>query len=112
MDVKARECAANDDCAKRPSSGVEGSSKVEYCPHHARVGMVNVTHRKCTNDCAKQPCFGLEGSRKAEHYAQHAKAGMIDVVKRAATRVALKKSQTVSQESERRHSARNIPGRR
>ena len=41
VDVWSKTCAS-DECSRKPSYGVEGSRKAEYCVQHALKGMVNV----------------------------------------------------------------------
>jgi len=73
--VRSKKCVS-DECPKKPSYGVAGSRKAEYCAQHALEGMVGVYLKKCV---PKLPTYGISGSRKAEYCAQHALEGMVDV---------------------------------
>ena len=54
VDVKSKRCA-HDGCAKRPSYGVAGSTKPEFCFDHKEGGMVDVINKRCDHDgCTKQ----------------------------------------------------------
>ncbi|CAM9721941.1 unnamed protein product [Laminaria digitata] len=69
-------------CVTRACYGVDGSKKTEFCPRHAKDGMVNVRKLRCRHeDCTKRARFSVPvpGSiEKAEFCAEHARAGMID----------------------------------
>ncbi|CAN0506083.1 unnamed protein product [Ectocarpus sp. 12 AP-2014] len=67
-------------CTKRPTYGVAGSKKREFCSQHARDGMVNVNNKRCIQpNCTTIPSFAAVGSKKAEFCSQHAREGMVDV---------------------------------
>ncbi|CBJ28698.1 EsV-1-7 [Ectocarpus siliculosus] len=67
-------------CTKRPTYGVAGSKKREFCSQHARDGMVNVNNKRCIQpNCTTIPSFAAAGSKKAEFCSQHAREGMVDV---------------------------------
>ncbi|CAM9633284.1 unnamed protein product [Hapterophycus canaliculatus] len=67
-------------CSKRPTYGVAGSTKREFCSQHAKEGMINVNNKRCIQaNCTTIPSFAVAGSKKAEFCSQHAREGMIDV---------------------------------
>eukprot|EP00752_Nemacystus_decipiens_P018332 g16447.t1 len=67
-------------CEKRPTYGLKGSKKREFCSQHAKKGMINVNNKRCIQpNCPTIPSFALAGSKKAEFCSQHAMEGMIDV---------------------------------
>ncbi|CAN0022283.1 unnamed protein product [Sphacelaria rigidula] len=79
VDVVHKKCGG-EGCSTRPSYGVAGSTKAEFCPKHARAGMVNVRDKKCgQRNCSKNPSYGVAGSTKAEFCAKHARVGMMSV---------------------------------
>lgn len=67
-------------CEKRPTYGLKGSKKREFCSQHAKKGMINVNNKRCIQpNCSTIPSFAVAGSKKAEFCSQHAMEGMIDV---------------------------------
>lgn len=67
-------------CEKRPTYGLKGSKKREFCSQHAKKGMINVNNKRCIQpNCSTIPSFAVAGSKKAEFCCIHAVAGMIDV---------------------------------
>lgn len=67
-------------CEKRPTYGLMGSKKREFCSQHAKKGMINVNNKRCIQpNCSTIPSFAVAGSKKAEFCSQHAMEGMIDV---------------------------------
>ena len=70
INVVSKSCAHNS-CTKRPSYGVAGSRKAEYCSQHASDGMIDVVRKRCAhNSCTKHSSYGVAGSRKAEYCSQ------------------------------------------
>ncbi|CAM9153130.1 unnamed protein product [Sphacelaria rigidula] len=79
FDEVSKDCG-NDNCSKKPSYGVMGSRKAEFCAAHASSRMTTLTSKKCGNEgCFKYPSYGVEGSRKREFCAVHARLGMVNV---------------------------------
>ncbi|CAM9492884.1 unnamed protein product [Ectocarpus sp. 8 AP-2014] len=71
---------AHSGCNKRPSFGVEGSTRTEFCSPHKKAGMVNVGPNKCAHHgCNKRPSFGVDGSTKREFCFTHKKASMVNI---------------------------------
>ena len=67
-------------CSKRPSFGVSGTKKAEYCAQHAPHGLVDIVNKRCAHEgCSKRPSFGVLGTKKAEYCAQHAPHGLVDI---------------------------------
>eukprot|EP00903_Cladosiphon_okamuranus_P005799 g5746.t1 len=67
-------------CEKRPTYGLKGSKKREFCSQHAKKGMINVNNKRCIQpNCSTIPSFAVAGSKKAEFCSQHAMEGMVDV---------------------------------
>ena len=55
-------------CRKRPSFGVAGTTKREYCAQHAKDGVINVNIRPCrTEGCRNQLSFGVVGTKTREY---------------------------------------------
>ncbi|CAM9522436.1 unnamed protein product [Sphacelaria rigidula] len=80
VDVVSKQCG-DEGCSKKPSYGVAGSKKAEFCSQHARGGMVNVRFQTCCSEgCSKKPSYGVAGSKNARFSPQHARAGMVNVV--------------------------------
>ena len=65
-------------CKKRPSYGIRGSKRAEYCAPHKLRGMVNVRNKTCL-ECEKQPSFGIRGTKKATHCSLHKSTEMVNV---------------------------------
>ncbi|CAM9786731.1 unnamed protein product [Sphacelaria rigidula] len=67
-------------CLKRPSFGVAGSKKTEFCFEHAAAGMINVVSKRCGDEgCLKHPSYSVAGSKKAVLCSAHAREGMAHV---------------------------------
>ena len=65
-------------CTKRPSYGIRGSKRPEYCAPHKLRGMVNVINKFCL-ECKARPSFGTRGTKKATHCGAHKSHEMINV---------------------------------
>ncbi|CAM9558247.1 unnamed protein product [Sphacelaria rigidula] len=79
VDVKSMRCGEVG-CSTRPSYGVAGSGKVEFCATHARAGMVSVRNKRCGEvGYSTWPSYGVAGSGKARFCDTHARAGIVDV---------------------------------
>ncbi|CAM9293047.1 unnamed protein product [Sphacelaria rigidula] len=79
VDVKSKKCG-DEGCSKRPSFGVVGSKKAEFCSKHAMAGMVDVRVGKCGyGGCSKHPSFGVVGSNMTEVCFEHVRARMVGV---------------------------------
>ncbi|CAM9356643.1 unnamed protein product, partial [Sphacelaria rigidula] len=79
VNVKKNTCGY-EGCSTKPSYGVSGSTKAEFCSKHAGAGMVNVKKNTCGYEgCSTKPSYGVAGSTKAEFCSKHAWTGMVNV---------------------------------
>lgn len=62
--IGKKTCGSND-CSKKPTYGVDGSSRADFCAQKAVKGMAIVGSKTCSRDgCLKITSHGLEGGRK------------------------------------------------
>lgn len=68
-------------CWRRPSWGMAGSRKAEFCAEYDVPDMmVNLRHTQCSHEgCSKPARYGVAGSRKAEFCSEHAPDEMSNV---------------------------------
>lgn len=81
---RAKERCHEPDCDKRASYGVRigGITKGEFCPEHAKDGMVSIYNNLCSHDgCGTSANYGPPGT-KAKYCARHAAYGMINLSSR------------------------------
>ena len=77
FNVRSKKCA-RDACSKRPSYGISGSTKAEYCAQHGLEGMVRVSSKICADQGPSiMPSYGISGSRKAHTWAEHELEGLV-----------------------------------
>lgn len=80
-----RRCLQNN-CSRRGSFNVQGSTAAVYCKRHAADGMVNVRSRRCSHSsCSRRPSFNQEGS-KTDNCRKHAEDGGANVSSRRCLR--------------------------
>lgn len=80
---KRRKRCNHPGCNTKPLFGEEGSTKIEFCGHHLKPGMVNLTTKRCGHSgCDATPSYGVEGTKVREFCPRHAKKSMVDVVTR------------------------------
>jgi hypothetical protein len=66
------------ECEKRPSFGIPGTTKAEYCFLHKKEGMKDVHHKSCL-ECDIRATYGKKNTAE-EYCVTHKKDGMINVV--------------------------------
>ncbi|CAN0320506.1 unnamed protein product, partial [Pylaiella littoralis] len=73
-------------CTKQPRHGVAGTKTVEFCPGHAKDGMVDVRSKSCTyRDCTKQLSHSEVGTSTAKFCSGHAQGGMVNTRRKKCT---------------------------
>eukprot|EP00903_Cladosiphon_okamuranus_P013020 g12148.t1 len=79
IDLVDKKCA-HPGCTKRPSFGLAGTNKREFCTEHGKEGMIHLISKKCAHQgCIAQPLYGVAGSKKREFCSKRAKQGMVDL---------------------------------
>lgn len=74
MNMKIKRCGQQN-CTKKPSFAVDGSSKAHFCSEHKEEGMVDVVYKeRLHSGCSKRPSYGVDGSGKREFCHEHMKA--------------------------------------
>ena len=77
--IMGKKCG-HPECTTRPSNGIAGSKKPEFCSRHAQDGMVNIYSKRCGHEgCTTQSNYGVAGSKKPEFCGRHAQDGMVNV---------------------------------
>lgn len=82
--IRSRTCSQQG-CKRKPTQGLVGSSKAEFCREHETGGMVTVVEfkmRGCIHPgCTKRPSFGARDTKnnKPEYCTVHKKEGMVNV---------------------------------
>jgi hypothetical protein len=78
--TKKRPSCIHPSCNTRPTYGVQGSGKAEYCKEHSPPDYVNVKSKTCIHaNCTTLPNYGVQGSGKAEYCKEHSPPDYVDV---------------------------------
>ena len=79
VSINAKRCSS-DGCFTRPSYGMIGSGKVEFCSRHKRAGMVSFNANRCSSaGCYSRPTYGVPGSVKPEVCVKHKRIDMFNI---------------------------------
>ncbi|CAM9176312.1 unnamed protein product [Sphacelaria rigidula] len=74
LDVAGKKCDS-EDCSTRPSCGVAGSKRAEFCSEHARAGMVGVANKRCGYEgCSKRAIDAKQNVDESKFCGRHASA--------------------------------------